>query len=205
MPDEKPDAINKAKVVWQKETGELQEFLLNMKTVTSIGREPRNDIVLPAKNVSKQHAMILWKENGFAVADRGSANGVIVNGMRIKEPALLKDGDRIEIGDYVLRFSIIAEKPVAEMSTMVFTDIQPEEQAISAEAGEVVSERATMIFRGSPAELIGTEGLPAQQMTEPVAEEIRVEPEIEPKAVEVEQVKEKQPVEEQPMMRPQPI
>lgn len=202
MPDEEPKAYKTAKVVWQKEHGALQEFILNINTITSIGRESNSDIVLPAKNISKQHAVILWKENKFAIADRGSANGVQVNGLRIKEPAFLKDGDRIEIGDFVLSFYALGEKPLAEVITRPFMDLESmkkaKEIAVSADDKEPLSEKPTMILPNILDELAGITESPAQQTTGSGVKASKSEPVKETRVIEDEPEMKKQPTVEKP-------
>lgn len=209
MPDEEPKANKTAKVVWQKEHGPLQEFILNINTITSIGRESNSDIVLPAKNISKQHAVILWKENKFAIADRGSVNGVLVNGLRIKEPTFLKDGDKIEVGDFVLSFYYFSEKPVAEMKTLIFKESaleeRAQEKAISADKKEPLSEKPTMILPNILDELAGTKELPAQQATGPGVKASKSEPVKETKVIEDEPAMKRQPTGEKPENKTQLI
>jgi pSer/pThr/pTyr-binding forkhead associated (FHA) protein len=122
MPDnDNSTSLQSAKLVWQNDSGAIQELVINDNATTSIGREPLNDIVLLNKKVSKQHAIIFWKEHGFAIADQGSTNGTLLNGSRITEQKTLKDGDRIEIGDFVLSFYYLGEKPIEEFKTRLLT------------------------------------------------------------------------------------
>jgi len=69
-----------------------------------IGRKSTNHIVLDEKNVSRQHAQILMKDDQYFIQDQGSTGGTKVNG----EPVLEKDihtGDRIEIGSFQILFN----------------------------------------------------------------------------------------------------
>lgn len=69
--------------------------------ITTLGRHPMNNICFGAANkVSRFHARILRSDNGeFLLADLNSSNGTFLNGQRIFEPAPLKNGDQIQIGD----------------------------------------------------------------------------------------------------------
>jgi len=69
----------------------------------SIGRAPENDIILPVGMVSRKHARIEWRSDGFHIADQDSHNGTIVNGSRVSD-ALLRHGDQIKVGPYLLEF-----------------------------------------------------------------------------------------------------
>jgi adenylate cyclase len=68
-----------------------------------IGRAASNDITLPHSSISRSHALLEGKYDTWVVKDQHSANGVLVNGVRI-EHAELKSGDVIGLGDIKLRF-----------------------------------------------------------------------------------------------------
>lgn len=71
-----------------------------------IGRLPANTVVLPSAKVSRRHAQIALREGEYVIVDLESANGVFINGGRVKE-SLLRDGDTIGIGRYRLRFALL--------------------------------------------------------------------------------------------------
>lgn len=62
-----------------------------------IGRLGENEIQVPDPNVSRIHAEIIYERDSFVVYDRGSKNGVIINGIPVPEKAL-EPGDQIIIG-----------------------------------------------------------------------------------------------------------
>lgn len=64
---------------------------------TSIGRTADNQIVVPAKEVSRRHAQITMVDGGYLLKDLNSPNGTMVNGERIVEHRL-RDGDTIVLG-----------------------------------------------------------------------------------------------------------
>lgn len=73
----------------------------------TIGRESKNDIVIPDINVSRVHAEIRQDESGaWILTDLGSTNGTFVNGRQIKSVAL-NDADRIVTGTTNLEFQLI--------------------------------------------------------------------------------------------------
>lgn len=80
----------------------------------SLGRDPTNQIVLADRCVSAEHARIDWRDHGFVIQDLKSRNGTFLNGTRILV-ALLRDGDRIRIGETDLRFTSAPETPVERL------------------------------------------------------------------------------------------
>ncbi len=80
-----------------------REYPLEQET-TTLGRIPECTIVLNHPSVSRVHAEIRPLATGvFEVLDRGSANGVRVNGTEI-ERGFIEAGDALEIGQVKLRF-----------------------------------------------------------------------------------------------------
>ena len=69
----------------------------------SVGRVQGNHIVLPKGNVSKRHARLLYRDGRFIVTDLNSTNGTYVNRRRIAQATIVREGDRIYVGDFVLR------------------------------------------------------------------------------------------------------
>lgn len=65
---------------------------------TVIGRSSNCDVVLPGRQVSRQHAVIERDDGSYQLRDLGSKNGTFVNGQPVRrEPHPLKDGDEIQI------------------------------------------------------------------------------------------------------------
>jgi pilus assembly protein CpaF len=83
----------------------------------SVGRVQGNDIVLPKGNVSKRHARLLYRDGRFIVTDLNSTNGTYVNRRRIAQATIVRDGDRIYVGDFVLRIEQPGEPASGEPDT----------------------------------------------------------------------------------------
>lgn len=63
-----------------------------------IGRHSSAEIMLPDRQISRQHARIRRTAEAFVIQDLGSKNGTFVNGQAVTAPVSLKDGDVIQIG-----------------------------------------------------------------------------------------------------------
>ena len=87
------------KLVIEDDEGSRREIPLDRDEIT-LGRREDNQVHLPERNVSRRHAR-LFKENGAVLLeDLRSANGTLVNGVRITGAVQLMDGDLVRIGDY---------------------------------------------------------------------------------------------------------
>src|ERR1043165_5100121 len=69
-----------------------------------IGRAPEADIHLDAQNVSRKHASFRKMGDQYILEDLDSLNGTYVNDQRIQS-VILRDGDLIEIGKFLLVFA----------------------------------------------------------------------------------------------------
>lgn len=90
------------------ERGEPSETLTFDKLEVTIGRVRGNDIVLRKGSVSKRHAKILRKDDKFVAVDLKSTNGTIVNGRKITAPQVLRESDKLVVGDYVIEVAAAA-------------------------------------------------------------------------------------------------
>ena len=79
--------------------GELegQRWIIDQDRMV-IGRGSDCDIVLPERQVSRQHAQIERDHDGYLLRDLGSKNSTCVNGQEVRDKSYrLKDGDEIQI------------------------------------------------------------------------------------------------------------
>jgi len=94
---------------------------------TSIGRHEKCDIVLSYDTVSRYHAVISHRENGWLVSDTYSKTGVYVNGEKINKNAPIEDGDNIAFGNALFSFHTkeeaqepeVAEQPIEQVREAV--------------------------------------------------------------------------------------
>jgi signal transduction histidine kinase/ActR/RegA family two-component response regulator len=113
------------------------------RPVTTIGRDPGCDVVLPLVSVSRNHARILLRGDTYELEDLGSTTGTLLNGRPQRGLAPLRDGDRIGIGGCLLAFSdpdimpstwttpaphILRERPTTETGELALVGVRPEEK-----------------------------------------------------------------------------
>jgi predicted component of type VI protein secretion system len=82
---------------------------------TSVGRDASNDIVIRNPTASRFHADIRREAGGFALHSMGSA-GTVLNGRLMKDPALLRDGDLVEIAFTIFEFTHAPLPPGVELA-----------------------------------------------------------------------------------------
>ena len=63
----------------------------------AIGRQAGNDLVLHGDTLSRQHALLTATKAGYTVTDLQSRNGTYVAGQLLSRPALLRDGDELDL------------------------------------------------------------------------------------------------------------
>lgn len=109
-----------------------------------VGRQSTNAIALRDTSLSRQHCEIRQDGDGFLIADLGSRNGTLVNGVQIKEHTL-EVGDKIEIGNCMLIFE-------RELPDRDYT-LKPKEKDTegSAEASQLGSDDGTVLNAGGRA------------------------------------------------------
>jgi len=72
--------------------------------VNAIGREPSAAVWLDSGSVSRRHATITVAGAGARLEDVGSKNGSQVNGVPVRAPVTLRDGDHLIIGTVPLTY-----------------------------------------------------------------------------------------------------
>ncbi len=85
---------------WSDEGGVRREFPLREGSLI-IGRHSSCHVVIPGRNVSKQHLQCYVQNGQITIRDLGSANGTTVNGNPVTS-CILKHGDEVALGGYRL-------------------------------------------------------------------------------------------------------
>lgn len=79
--------------------------VLETERVT-IGRQSGCTVVIRDTNVSREHAQLRRRPNGWTLRDLGSTNGTKLNGVRVDDEQMLADGDVIMLGAIKVTFEI---------------------------------------------------------------------------------------------------
>jgi DNA-binding winged helix-turn-helix (wHTH) protein len=92
-----------------------------------IGRDDVCDIVIPSRQVSRQHARFTPSTNGVVVEDLGSKNGTHCNGLMVVKPTPLKDGDIVQIAlaQQFVYLSSDATLPLDKIESFEGSAVQP--------------------------------------------------------------------------------
>lgn len=90
-----------------------QTIQLDKPSIT-IGRGSQADLVIRDDIASRLHAEILRLEVEGAIAeyyvnDLGSTNGTYLNGTKITGQQLLEDGDKVKVGNHLMKFAMLDE------------------------------------------------------------------------------------------------
>ncbi len=89
-----------------------------------LGRDDGCDIVIPVRQISRQHVKIMLEGGACVIEDMRSKNGTWVNGYRLTGMRQLEDGDEIRIAkDIRLRF--VGSGATAPATTRVLPDVIP--------------------------------------------------------------------------------
>jgi len=86
-----------------------QRFALREQV--QLGRSSDNDIRLNDDQISRHHALIQRQGTAYVVSDMGSRNGTLVNGVLLSQPAYLRDGDTIQLGNTTLQACLQQSAP----------------------------------------------------------------------------------------------
>ena len=98
----------------------------------TIGRTRDCDLCLTDLSVSRMHALLVRREDGWVLSDLGSHNGTRLNGWLVREPVQVRPGDRVEFGSMAF---IIQGDPPATPPPAVEEEEEEEEGLGPADTG----------------------------------------------------------------------
>jgi len=102
-------------------TGQVSHDIAGKRT--EIGRVAGSDtthvktLIIDDVTISRQHAFIEYRDGGYWIRDRGSANGTFVNNKKITGEKLLKHGDRVRFHKFEFEFVV---PPIGDVPETVF-------------------------------------------------------------------------------------
>lgn len=98
--------VGPVRAAWEMPVRKSPMLLGRARTIE--GHRPDFDMSFydPEGFVSRRHAQIIKAQNGYFITDMDSKNGTYVNDRPLtpQKPRLLRNGDRIEIGEVVIQF-----------------------------------------------------------------------------------------------------
>lgn len=121
-----------------------------------IGRGTANDIVLPEKEISREHARLYIQPGGYVIEDLGSTNGTYIDGQRLIGPHLLVSGETISLGE---KINLVYEPIIDPDATIV-----PSLTAPSAQVTTPVSETSD---EPQPEQTVQPQHVPPYAPTQP--------------------------------------
>ncbi|OGO41528.1 MAG: hypothetical protein A2Z04_09170 [Chloroflexi bacterium RBG_16_57_9] len=96
-------ATKEMPILLLQDAGQIGQEWTLMKDVTTIGRDPQNDITLPDRQVSRFHTRIQRHGRQYQIEDCQSKNGTFINGEPLNASRILRDGDEIQVA---MRFKL---------------------------------------------------------------------------------------------------
>jgi pSer/pThr/pTyr-binding forkhead associated (FHA) protein len=126
----------------------IEEIELDKQQLV-IGRDASNGIHLGDPSVSRRHAMLTCALDEYFIEDLGSTNGTILNNKAITKH-ILKSGDQVQVGDYVLRFERSEEVEYAEEHDPDKTQVIRSRKPVELPVEQAVVPKTAIIryFRG---------------------------------------------------------
>ena len=127
----------------------------------SIGRDEKNDIILPDpfKVISRRHAKIVDTEGILQLIDLESQNFTFLNENRLEpnEENAIQSGDKIKLGEYELEVLIIIEKEIIsddDQKTMVYSAPFSEEFSVISENLKSIAQKYSEDISPRKAEML---------------------------------------------------
>ena len=136
-----------AKINFMDRDNVLREYELTDEAIT-MGREATNKVVIADPSVSRAHAWIEKRADGYYLVDKNSSNGTYVNGKKVTQQKL-NHNDKVNLGSASLVFEdedegatfILNRGELPDMSRMEEERFSPNERVTSALDAEDVGVR----------------------------------------------------------------
>jgi len=126
--------------------GTINEINLAIATAIDndyiVGRSPQSGLILDSPDVSRQHGKFFLQNEDYYYCDLGSVNGSLINDKLAKtnQSYLLKSGDIVRIGEFVLILEAISEETEVLPATVLNSDWR---SFLKLDSPEEVAEQAS--------------------------------------------------------------
>jgi uncharacterized protein (TIGR02996 family) len=102
-------------ILYRLRTEQFQRYTTE-RTRISIGRDPASDLVLADPTVSPRHLRMTEQDGTWIAEDLGSKTGTLVHGERIQMKVVVRTGDQICVGAYVVQLQALDHRvdPIEE-------------------------------------------------------------------------------------------
>ena len=106
------------------QTGPLngQRWMLRNRLI--VGRDSICDIIIPSRQVSRQHARFTLSPRGVILEDMQSKNGTHLNGKMIEDKTMLQDGDVVQIA-LAQQFIFLSSDATLPLEMFETFEVQP--------------------------------------------------------------------------------
>ena len=117
-----PTLVPTLQVIEGPRVGSLHRFKPTEENSLTVGRTSDAQFVLAHPTLSRLHAKFTWMRIGadwhMLVEDLQSTNGTTVNGAKV-DSTFLTEGDRVGMGDSMVRFQMLSANELAERDRLV--------------------------------------------------------------------------------------
>lgn len=90
------------RLLWRNDHRRVMSLVLPERLV--IGRGEDCELTLANPRISRRHCEIFRCRNTFWIVDLGSTNGTMLNGRRLSDAAVLREGDLLHLGGELLAY-----------------------------------------------------------------------------------------------------
>ncbi len=166
-------------------TAQAQQFDFDIdpdRYIWVIGRQLGSDIHLVDPSISRRHAELEVRPDGFLARDLGSSNGTFVNDQRLQPytPKLLRPGDRLRVGNVL---TLLEESSLAGRTHTPLADIDiPAARPVPGASQNIEDFAATYKPQSPRGELPPASGLKSGPLPVPAQPIVKTKPPVSPVA-----------------------
>ena len=114
------------------QTGPLDGQRWVIRHKLHIGREPTCDIVIPNRQISRHHAVLIPTSAGVIAEDLNSKNGLHLNGTRVQNSVSMQDGDTLQIA-LIQQFLFLSSDATLPLDSSDFEILPQEDHLLKLE------------------------------------------------------------------------